>query len=214
MDLPSTLGVPRICWLSGRVFWVRPMTMGGIATLLQWLDDILPGRAERELPPALGDEASQAAMDGPTGQAILRWLALRDQGVSFAEALALEANTEEDRVKEQARLLEVLFHRRRTWKKSGLGGDISETWCGSGMATLAQEIGFAELRSLTLDQFEWLASGGECDADRSPEAKGFAQAMAIYNAAVERQKANGDEPLPSKPEEAIVLPDGWRIKGE
>ncbi len=168
MDLPSTLGVPRIVYLGGRVFWVRPITLEAMAIILAWLDDVLPGRAEREALPMFDDEASNAALTSPLGQSILIWLALRDQEISFEDAKGIYAESSDI---EHVQFINVFFGRRRTRKKSGIPSDVSETWCDKGFVSLVTELGFDQVRSLSLDQFEWLGSGGECDAHADPQVK-------------------------------------------
>ncbi len=187
MTLPDCLNAARICYLAGRVYFVRALSLDGTATVLAWLDDVLPGRADRTGPPELGSEAAQAALNSAHGMVLLTWLALRDHGFSYDQCVQLDT-TELERVQ----LLTVLFATRRTAdpEPSATAGDVAATWCGEGMAELAREIGIEQLGQLSRDQFEWLMSGGEADRRHSPEAKGFAAAMDLYNAAMERAAAD------------------------
>lgn len=180
MDLPSTLAARRICYVGGRPFWVRPISIGGIAEIVAWLDDVLPGA--REMPPRLGDPASQAQLDTPPGQALLAWIALRDEGVGYEEAAGLWRETDDDG---RNRLLSVLFARRRTMGRGGAGDDIGELWCDKEMASAMVEVGASTFRSLTLDQVEFLMSGGECDRHADPGRKALDEAQRIW----ERQQA-------------------------
>jgi len=208
MDLPSTLGVPRMCWLAGRIFWVRPISMEALGILLAWLDDVLSSRDDPELLPRLSDDASQEQLRSPTGRSLVRWLALRDQGVTFSEAAALEAASDDDRLTERVRLERVLFSRRKTYESSPGATDISELWCGPEFIELVQMIGLDQLKTLTLDQFEWLVSGGNCDTGKSPEALGIAQAMKIYNEAVARdpgEAAGSTVVLPDAPHPDYII---------
>jgi hypothetical protein len=137
-----------------------------MAIILAWLDDVLPGRAEREMPPAFGDEASQTAINSIPGQVLITWLALRDQGISYEQAAEFQAE-----LPERIRLLDVLFHRRRTYKPSGEASDVAATWCGKDFASMVTELGIERVRALSLDQFEWLCSSGECDMHADPNVK-------------------------------------------
>ncbi len=186
-------------WLAGRIFWVRPISLEAMGILLAWLDDVLPGRADRTCLPEYSDDASQEMLRSPTGQAIVRWLALRDQGISFAEASSLHAENDDDQAIEITRLYQVLFERRRTYEPGPLSSDVSEIWCGPGLVTMAKDLGMDAVRALTMDQFEWFASGGSCDEQSSPEMLGYNRAVELYKAAVE---GNGDTAptMPPPPE--------------
>ncbi len=188
MYLPETFAARRVCFLAGNVYWVRPLSVEGWATVIQWLDDFLPDEEQRETPPLLGDEASQAKLDTPAGRALLVWLALEESGVTFLQAAAL---SDEVKPEEYARLYMVIFGHRRTSRPSGAGGDISETWCGKGWAQMAVDLGMDAFGKLSLDQLEWLGSNGECDQHASPNARGYAQAMKMYEEAKAHQEANG-----------------------
>jgi hypothetical protein len=166
MDLPSTLNAPRIVYLAGQAHFVRAISMEGMAIILAWLDDILPSRNEREMPPRFADEASQAALNAPSGQVLLIWLALRHEGVTFDQAARIDASD-----LERARLNAVLFHRRRSLQASPTSADVGETWCGKGLASMVSQIGMERLAALSLDQFEWLCSDGECDMHADPDVK-------------------------------------------
>ncbi len=173
MDLPSTLGAPRHCYIGDNVYWVRPMTVLGMAVVMNWLDDVLPGRADRKMPPRIGDAASQAALCSFPGQVMLTWLALKDHGFSYAQAAELVPNykraeeagieVKEKLVIEHFRLMEVFMGRRRTMKKGEGGEDWSESWLDESYARLAGEYGLEALGNLTLDQYEWLCSSGKAD---------------------------------------------------
>ena len=171
MDIPTVLGAPRQCVVGGRVLWVRPMTMEGLAIVMSWLDDVLPGRDKRKMPPKVGDEASQAALQSFSGKTLLTWLALRDHGFSFEDAcepvphpLDGEGEAANKKAVEHFRLMDVFMSRRRTRMPSEGGGeDVSETWWDKGIAELATTYGLAELGKLTLDQVDWLLTGGTAD---------------------------------------------------
>ncbi len=170
MDMPSVIGAPRHCYIGGNVYLVRPMTVLGLATVMQWLDDVLPGRADRKMPPKIGGEASQNALRSFPGQVMQAWLALREHGFTYAQAEAIVPHYPEDdgndkKALEHLLLMEVFLSRRRTMGKIEGGQDWSETWLEKGHAQLAREFGLAAIGDLTLDQYEWLCSGGEADAD-------------------------------------------------
>ncbi len=168
MDLPSTLGAPRHCYIGDNVYWVRPMTVLGMAVVMNWLDDVLPGRADRKMPPKIGDGASQAALCSFPGQVMLTFLALKDHGFSYAQAAAIVPHSPDDdgdekKAIEHFRLMEVFMGRRRTMKQGEGGEDWSESWLDESYARLAGEYGLEALGNLTLDQYEWLCSGGKAD---------------------------------------------------
>ena len=209
MDLPSTLGAPRHCFIGGNVYWIRPMSMEGLAIVMNWLDDVLPGRSERKMPPKLGDDASQAALSSFPGQAMLAWLALRDSGFSYAQAAEIvphpddgEGEASQRKAIEHFRLMEVLMTRRRTRDKEPPPGaeDISETWCAEGMASLASEYGLTEIGKLTLDQYEWLGTAGKLDEWRQFDMQAKLDALPGVVAAYEAAMAAGNgEVIPSTP---------------
>ena len=169
MDIPVTLGAPRHCKIGGNIYWVRPMTMLAIAAVMQWLDDVLPGRSERKMPPKIGDEASQRALQSFPGQVMLASLAMAPHGFSYAQAAELVPmspydDDNEDKCKEWIRLHDVYLARRRTMVKLEGGGDWSESWLDAKYFELARQYGLAAIGNLTIDQFDWLCSGGDADS--------------------------------------------------
>ncbi len=148
------------------VFWIRAASFEDFAVVLAWLDDVLPGRADRKMPPALSSKEAQDALQGSVGKMLLTWLPLRHQGVSFGEAADLSAAmTDIQRV----RWYDILFaHRRTKTDEPGSGKDIAETWCSKGMAQLVTAIGFRGALDLSMDQFEWLMREGDTE-DENPE---------------------------------------------
>ena len=162
MDLVSTINPPRIVYLAGQVYWVRAISIEGMAILLAWLDDVIPGRAERKMPPEFSSEEARRAIDSPVGRAMLTWIALREQGIDFSTAGHMSDELTDE---EQLRLFDVLFCKRRTAEAKPGGEDISKTWCAKGMANFAGQIGLKELASYSTDQIEWLMSEGELDAN-------------------------------------------------
>lgn len=196
MDLPTTLGAPRHCYIGGEVYWVRPMTLAGMATVMQWLDDVLPGRADRKMPPKIGDNASQAALQSFPGQTMLTWLALRDHGFSYAQAAALVPRSPDDddnqqKAIEYVRLQDVFMARRRTMERIEGGSDWSETWLESNAARFAAEYGLKELGDLTLDQYDWLCSAGKADEFAQFDVQKAVDELPARIAAIEAARANG-----------------------
>ncbi len=197
MDLPTTLGAPRHCYINGNVYWVRPMTLEAMAIVMQWLDDVLPGRSERKMPPKIGDEASQAALRSFPGQVMLTWLALRENGFSYADAAATVPHSPEDddndqKAVEYIRVIDVFLARRRTMDKiEGGGSDWSETWLESNAAKFAVKYGLKELADLTLDQYEWLCSGGKADEFAQYDVQAAVDDLPARIAAIEAARANG-----------------------
>ena len=179
MDLPSVVGARRLCYVAGRAYWVRPCPLEGWAEIAAWLDDMTPGRAEREYPPRFGDDASQELLRTEAGLALLAWIALRDSGVDYDQSLKLWSRADED---ERVRLVSVLFARRRTIRPSEDGSDIGETWCGEGMAELATSLGMDGLRRLTLDQVEFLLSAGKVDRHADPDTRAVAEVQRMWEA--------------------------------
>ncbi len=173
MLIPDVFNAPRLCRAGGKFFWVRKIDLEGFGIILNWLDDVLPG--ERTELPKLSDPESQKALESWSGIVLLVWIALREHGVTYEEAAGLYAfdptgeDAEDPQTKrkawEQFHLLNCLFGRRRTLQKdaSEIGEDISKTWCGKGMAEMAQEYGIDRIGKLSLDQFEWLSSRGTAD---------------------------------------------------
>lgn len=193
MDLPSTLGARRLCYLAGRAFWVRPCTLAGWADILAWLDDMTPGRDERRSPPQLADPDSQELLRSAAGRVLLAWIALRDSGVGYDEAARLWSEADAD---EQARLLDVLMGRRRTLEPAGAESatDLGGLWLGKEMSQFAWDVGIEAMGRLTLDQFEWLLSGGECDRHADPGREAAAECQRIWEqqqAERKRREAEG-----------------------
>ena len=164
VDIVSTANAPRIAYVGQRVFWIRALSFEDFAIVLGWLDDVLPGRSDRKMPPNLGSPEAQAAIQSSVGKMVLAWLPLRHQGISFDEAAELAGAMTD---LEQVRWLDVLFAHRRTKIDEPGGKDIAETWCSKGMAQLVTAIGFSEAMRLSMDQFEWLMREG--DVDENPE---------------------------------------------
>jgi hypothetical protein len=190
MDLCSTLNAPRIVYLAGKVHFVKAMSLESTSIILAWLDDILPGKADRTFPPELGSDAAQAALNSAHGQVLLTWLALRGEGLSYDQCAALDT-TELERV----RLLQVLFATRRTAEPAPPGGtDVSQTWTGEGMAELAREIGLEAVGRLSRDQLEFLLSGGTADEQASPSANAYARACEMYDQAVAARALAAEAP--------------------
>jgi len=183
-----------MCQVGGKLYFIRAMTVEGLAIQLAWLDDVLPGRDERKMPPSPRSEEAQAAMASPTGRAVMVWIALREHGLTFEEVNRMPFND-----LEYLSVLRVLYDTRRTREDKPIddGDDISRTWCGEGLAHLVRDMGMAEVCKLSLDQFEWLMSGGDVDSSNSPANQGFAEAVRLFDEAVERdrlaeeQEANG-----------------------
>lgn len=186
MDIASTFAARRICYLADRPFWVRPMDWRGWSEVIAWLDDMVPGRSERECPPRLGSEASQELLRSDSGRALLAWIALRDEGIRYEEATVLWVQADEE---ERHRLLSVLMGRRRSLVRGSGGTDLGEVWCGKGMAQLGQMIGMEALSRLTLDQAEWLLSEGECDQHADPAVKARIDLQRQWQEANARWKA-------------------------
>jgi hypothetical protein len=178
------------------------MTLSGMAIAMQWLDDVLPGRNDRKMPPKIGDPASQAALQSFPGQTMLTWIALREHGFSYAQAAALVPRSPDDdndqkKAVEYVRLQEVFMARRRTMGKIEGGSDWSETWMESNAAGLAAEYGLKELGDLTLDQYDWLCSGGKADEFAQYDVQKAVDDLPARIAAIEAARANGLLEMPN-----------------
>lgn len=187
MDIVATFAPERYCEVAGRPFWVRPMAVKDFAVLIAWLDDILPGRVQRTLPPLLGSPEAQAAVESTHGWVLLVWLALRGQGVDYAGAadLAMEAKEAE-----KIRLKDVLFARRRYMDRSGPAGeDLAAAWWGPGMIALSERMASLadSIGRLTLDQLDCYATEGA--RGEQPGRLTTEQVQAMWEAA--RTAANG-----------------------
>lgn len=166
MDLVTALNSPRLVRLAGETYWVRSFWLGDYATILAWLDDVIPGRPDRKMPPLLSSAEAGDALDSLHGRGLLTYLALRDQGVGFDRALELAGLAEEV---EWARFLQVVHSRRRTRKPvlAGSGEDLAESWWGPLLCSLAEacHLTLEDAARLTLDQLEMYASKGCEDED-------------------------------------------------
>lgn len=195
MDLTASFNPPRLCRLGGDgggSYWIPALTHHGLAILVAWLDDVIPGRAERDEPIEFSSDESRAALDTDGGRIVLTWIALRDQGVSYLEAAALALDSTPE---EMFRLSEVLFHRRRTLKarprSGGDGDDIARWWIGPSVARLCEKYHMTpdDVGRLSLDQYDLLVSEG--DADQKPGTLNVADVQKMWEDA---WRAAGKEP--------------------
>ncbi len=209
MDMPTVYGAPRHCYIAGEVYWVTPMTRRDKATVLQWLDDVLPGRPDRKMPPKMGEEASQKALQSFPGWCMIASLALAPHGFSYSQAAAIVPHSPDDDDNEQKwteffRIQDVFLSRRRTMKPITEGVDWSETWLEEDEARLAAEYGLKEIGDLTLDQYDWLCSGGKVDSGEQYDLETIvtdhrANALPLIKAAIEAGtlEAYKEEPTPA-----------------
>ncbi len=162
MDLVSTLAPPRLCQLDGEIYWVRPLTLGDYAVILAWLDDVLPGKPDRQTPPLMSSPEAQRALDAWKGTELLIWLALREQGTNWLQCQAIAQAVHVNPV-ERIPFYEAIYARRRTRSFDRPGGeDLAEAWVGPLVAAMAERFGYTlnEISKLTLDQVECLNSDG------------------------------------------------------
>ncbi len=175
MDFPSTARAPRYCQIGPKIYFVEPMSLYKHATLLQWLDDVIPGRDERDMPPNIKSQEAEDALASPTGQTLLIWLALKDHGVDFNQAGEIsDVITDIERYVLTRALMTA---RRATQDPNPNGKSLSQTWCGKGMARLIRDIGYHETMALTMDQFEWLIKDGEIEGDPEQSEKALRARM-------------------------------------
>ncbi len=168
MDPVAAFAPPRIRRLAGSDVWVRPLTLGDYALLLAWLDDVLPGKADRKLAPKLWSDEAQKALDSSPGRCVLAHAVLRHQGHDFNETRRMASDASP---LEWAAFLDAVFARRRTMKDSPSDGkDMAETWIGPSLHNLCEKFGGYTLESaarLTLDQYALLANEGAAEEDPS-----------------------------------------------
>lgn len=159
MDLVSALAPPRICPLNSETYWIRPLSLASYAIILQWLDDTIPGKAERKTPPLLGDDKSQAALSSTKGWELLVWLSLRSDGTTWDKAVDIARKSS---LYERLWFHDVIFTRRRTKQARPGGEDLAEAWWGPMIASMCERFGMTldEVAALTLDQLECLNSDG------------------------------------------------------
>lgn len=166
MDLASALAPPRLRQLAGSPVWVRPLDLGGFALLLAWLDDVLPGKPDRVVPPDLNSPEASAALESAPGRAVLAYAVLRREGMPYKTLAALAR--EADPV-EWAAFLSAAFAGRRTAKDDDTPGhDIARAWFGPNLANLCERFPGYTLDAaarLTLDQYALLAGEGLPEED-------------------------------------------------
>ena len=171
MDLPSALAVPRRCWLAGQEFWVKPLSLEAWATLLAWLDDVLPGKPERAQPPEISGEEADKALASIHGRTVQIWLALRDQDVTPEVARGIVRSLDESGdqgLVEWVVFRQILFGRRRSLKPSSDGDDPANVWFGPMLCKLMEAypaLTFDLIGKLTLDQLDCLCAKGCEDED-------------------------------------------------
>lgn len=159
MDIVSAFNPPRMIMLAGRVFWIRALSQEDFAILVAWLDDVLPGKADRTMPPKLNDEASQKALDSAMGWSVQAWAALRHCGIGYDQATELILKASDT---EKVRFSTVFFRQRPTYKPSGAGENLSEAWWGPMVARLSESRHFTvpQIAAMTLDQVDMLRGDG------------------------------------------------------
>lgn len=166
MDIVSTFNPPRLVQLAGRPYWVGALTLGDLACILAWIDDVTPGRPERKMPPEFGGEESRRALESAHGRALLVWMALRGQGVSYEVAADIACQMTEI---ESVRLEQVLFARRRTIRPGIPGEDIGAAWWGETVASFVEAgVTVDVIGRWTMDQLEMCCMGRERMRDEDP----------------------------------------------
>ncbi len=200
MDLCSALASPRLCQLDGETYWIRPLKLGDYALILAWLDDVLPGKTERTIPPLLCSEESQKALSGPLGWHLLIWLGLRDQGVTWNEAYAIALEVADH---ERVVFRNAIYARRRTFQPGMTGQDLGAVWAGPIFAGthesegMCQRLGMTleEIANLTLDQIDCLQALGCPEEDpRRVTHEELARFDALAKLNREAKERKPDEP--------------------
>ena len=166
MDIISTFNPPRLIGLGGKDVWARTLTVGDFAVIIAWLDDALPGREERIMPPKFLSDEAQAMLNTPLGWCVFAGAGLRHSGLTWDQVskLILVTLTEgyPDGALERARLASVLFRRRKTIVPSGSSEDLGEAWWGPMVESMCSglQVGIDEVASMTLDQVDCLGGKG------------------------------------------------------
>jgi len=160
MDIVSALAPPRVCRLAGQTLWVRPYTLEDFAVVLAWLDDVTPGKAARKIAPRLTDPSSQEAIETISGRTVTAWTALRHQGLTWGDVIALVSNATDE---EWTSFLSVVFSGRRTSTDAGGDSDLADCWIGPSLVSLCTRFpghSIHDLGRLTLDQYAMLCGDG------------------------------------------------------
>lgn len=185
MDIISTFNPPRFITIAKQDFWIRGLTLGDFALVIAWLDDILPGHADRTLPPRFLGKEAQAALETPFGRCVLAWAAMRHSGLTWNQCQSLALNAQPE---QWSRLLTILFRRRKNIRQSLEAEDLGEGWWGPMVAGFCTELSYRpqDLESLSLDQLDCLVKRGL--EDEKPGILTVEEVQAMWEAA---KKSNG-----------------------
>ena len=174
--------------LGGERFFLRAYTLDDLAMLVAWLDDVLPGRDARNVPPDFGADESIEALDSQEGRSIQVYAALRHHGVTPHHAADLAAFVSDV---EWLRFQQVVFSRRRTIISTGGGEDLSVAWWGPIVESLTERgLSVESIAGLSLDQLDAVAIDG-CQDER-PGTITQADVQAMYDAAHATDSAVAD----------------------
>jgi hypothetical protein len=159
MDLISCFNPPRFLVVDGQDLWVRGFTIGDFALIIAWLDDVLPGHEERNLPPRFLSDEAQTALDTPLGRCVLAYAGLRHAGVTWERCQSLVLGSTPG---EWSRLLGIFFRRRRNLQQTGEAEDLGEGWWGPMVERFCAELGYQpeDIAGMTLDQVDCLGRQG------------------------------------------------------
>ena len=188
MDIVASFNPPRLIEIGDDRYWCKTATIEDLATLIAWIDDVVPGQLDRTMPIAFRSDEAQAALNSPAGTALMLWIMLRSQGVSYERAWQLGSVITPA---EKSRAISVLFARRRTYKPSlGTGEDIAEAWWGPLIASLNEHRGMTpdQVGGLTLDQVDALVDEG-CKGEQT-NVISIDDVQSMWEAA---SKANGED---------------------
>ena len=159
MDLISTFNPPRLVFLAGQDVWVRGFEIGDLALVIAWLDDYLPGKDDRIMPPRFLSDEAQQAIETPLGWCVLGWAGLRHFGLSWQRTSRLMLAAD---AADRSRLVSVFLRRRKTIVSSCDREDLGEGWWGPMVEKLCSglQITIEEVARMTLDQIECLGNQG------------------------------------------------------
>lgn len=183
MDIVSVFNPPRFLLLAEQEFWIKGLTIGDFALIIAWLDDVLPGYAERTLPPRFLSDEAQSMMETTLGRCVLAYAGLRHSGVTWnrCQSLALEASPAE-----WSRLMAIFFRRRRNLQQSGEAEDLGEGWWGPMVSRFCVDLGYRpeDISGLTLDQIDCLGKSGL--EDEKPGVLTIEQVQKMWEEAMEK----------------------------
>ena len=196
MQITSAFAAPRKVVIAGDVVWVPPLRLEDFALLIEWLEEQIEGRGERDYPPAFSADESWGKLTEGDGIVTIAYAVLRHQGWSWLKAakLMIDASPEERQA-----FFDAALSRRRGRKVESGGTDIASLFWGPAIQAVCEKyhITVRQVGLLTLDQFDLLTQEGCKD-----EQVGAGKPMTIEDVmdmwADSRSKWEADHPEEAK----------------